>query len=199
MAKKTLVVLLLFVLAGCASSDGRGQAGPRFRRVKPVAPLSGTLRAYLRVLNVPREVTEKQVLVLELELVNVSEDLAVVYNELEPGWLVVIEILGENGKYVRSPAPEGPGRGQGGRYHYASLPPGGFVGRRYLIRADHPMWDLPPGKYRVRMVYRNKYRLCVASPYFTDEDLRRLGKDAVIPLLTGMIVSNVERFEVVEE
>ena len=48
----------------------------------------------------------------------------------------------------------------------------------------------------VRIVYRNKQAMCPASPFFKADDLEQLGEQSVVPLLTGMIISNVERFEV---
>ena len=65
-----------------------------------------------------------------------------------------------------------------------------------MIPPRDPLWRLRPGKYMVRVVYRNKQALCPASPFFRAEDLERLEEKAVVPLLTGMVASNVERFEV---
>ena len=187
--------ILLLLLAGCSSA----RQGPVFRPMKSIPPLSGTVGAFITVLNEDHRAREEGAIVLELKLVNTSRADAIVYNELEPGWLVVIEILGENGQYVRSPASETLRRGRGGKYHYANLPPGAFIGRQYVIRPKDPQWGLTPGKYQVRVVYRNKYEPCVASPCFTDDDLEQLGQKALVPLVTGLVVSNVEEFEVVGE
>jgi len=200
-----------------AARDGRGQtsclANPRgiycrkggcqpfvsVRAVKPVAPLSGKVRAHVRLLGRNHKITKSGSVILELKLMNVSNADTIVYNELEQGWLVVIEVLGDNGVYKRAPMMDELRKGRGGKYHYACLPPGGFAGRQYLIRPSDPWWGLEPAKYKIRVVYRNSYEPCVASPCFTDKDLDVLKDKAVVPLLTGMIASNVAEFEVVKE
>ncbi len=196
--KSVWFVVLLF-LVGCRGA-AREATVPQFAEVPPFGELANRVQAELVVLNEGRRVRQSGVLVLELKLVNVmpKED-AVVYNELASSTLVMIEVLGPEGKYQRSPEHDDLRRGRGGKYHYACLPPGGFVGRRYLIRPSDPWWDLEPGKYRVRIAYRNPFEPCVASPNFSDEDLDRLGKDALVRLLTGGVVSNVEEFEVVAD
>jgi len=193
MARRLTAVALLAVLAGCNGTPRR-QA---FRGIPQSGPLSEAAGAFLRVVNPDRKTTLDGDIVLDFRIANRSDQLAVVYNELAPGWLVVIEVVGSNGVYARSPA-EDLRKGQAGRYHYAALPPGSFVGRQYVIRPKDPRWELPPGRYRVRVVYNNDYELCVASPCFTDEDIERLKEKAVVPLLTGRIVSNVETFRIVD-
>ncbi len=200
MIKKLALPLVLLVLAGCGLLPGKGPGtGLAFREVKPMPPLCDSVKVLVNVLNEGRKVASRDTLVLELKLVNTSNNLAVVYNELDLGWLVVIEMIGSNGQYSRSPVPEEKRQGKAGKYHYASLPPGGFVGTRYTIQPADMRWDLTPGKYRVRAVYRNPYALCVASPCFTDDDVKQLGEKAVVPLLVGMIVSNIDEFEVVKK
>lgn len=189
---KILGLLSLLLMAGC---NGAGRV-PAFRPVRPVAPLSEKVRAIVTVLNKDGKVRPGDLLVIELKLANVSSGDVIVYNELEPGWLVVIEILGEDGRYARSPRPPAARVDRARRHHYATLPRGGFIGRRYVISPRDPRWRLGPGKYMVRVVYRNKQALCPASPFFRAEDVERLGEKAVVPLLTGMVASNVERFEV---
>ena len=199
MLMRLALLALLLALLGCRSA-AREAAVPEFREVPPFGELANRVRAEVVVLNEGRRVERSGVLVLELKLINIMpKDDAVVYNELASGSLVVIEILGAGGKYQRSPDQDDLKRGRGGKYHYACLPPGGFVGRRYLVRPADPWWDLAPGKYRVRIAYRNPFEPCVASPNFTDADLDRLGKDALVRLLTGGVVSNVEEFEVVAD
>ncbi|MFH1731305.1 MAG: hypothetical protein ABIF82_06625 [Planctomycetota bacterium] len=189
---KILGLLSLLLMAGC---NGAGRV-PAFQPVQPVAPLSGKVRAIVTVQNNDGRVRPGDSLVLELKLVNVSSDDAIVYNELEPGRLVVIEILGEDGTYARSPRPPAARAERARTHHYATLPPGGFIGRRYVIPPGDPRWRLRPGKYMVRVVYRNGQVLCPASPFIKAEDVERLEEKAVVPLLMGMVASNVERFEV---
>jgi hypothetical protein len=193
--RRCLVILILLLLAGCRGS------GPmrEFQPVARVAPLSDQVKASLSVLNDEGRVPRDKALVLDFRLVNASSKDAIVYNELEFGWLVVIEILSDDGTYVRSYASKAAKRRDKERIHYAVLPPGGFVGGQYAIRPKDPKWNLPPGTYRVRVVYRNKQAICPASPFFTVEDIERFGDKSVVPLLTGMVASNVERFEVVED
>jgi hypothetical protein len=194
MVRRTLHFAAVVVLAaGCGAPGG----GARFRPLRPAGQLDGRVRAQVRVVNEAREVVRTGRLVLELKLVNVSGELGVVYNELGDGRLVVIEILGEDGGYVRSPAPLS-AQDRAGKHHYAALPPRGFVGRQYVIRPSHPAWNLAPGRYRVRVVYRNRFPFCVASPCFDDRMVEEMGKDALVPLLTGLLVSNVETFRVTE-
>jgi len=189
---KILGLLSLLLMAGC---NGAGRV-PAFRPVRPVAPLSGKIRAIVTVLNTDGKVRPGDLLVLELKLANVSSGDAIVYNELAAGWLVVIEILGEDGEYARSPRLPAARLERARGHHYAALRPGGFIGRRYVIPPRDPLWRLRPGKYMVRIVYRNKQAFCPASPFFRAEDVERLEEKAVVPLLTGMVASNVERFEV---
>jgi len=188
-------VLFLVLLAGCG---GPGRM-PEFRRVRGVAPLSEQVRAAIRVLNKDSKVPLSKGVVLELKLANVSKKDATILNELAPGWSVVIEIVGQDGRYVRSRAPIlAPVKLASGSHHVA-LPSGGFIGAQYLVRPKDPRWKLSPGRYAVRVVYRNKLPLCPASPLLTAEDIERIGDKSVVVLLTGMIASNVVQFEVVKD
>ena len=193
--KRCLGVLFLLLLAGC---NGPVRM-PEFRRVRAVPPLGDQVKAVIRVLNKDGKVARSRGLVLELKLVNVSSKDAAILNDLAPGWSVVIEIVGQDGQYARSHAPIlAPIKLPSGS-HYAALPPRGFVGTQYLIRPRDPLWKLSPGKYVVRVVYRNKLTLCPASPSLTVEDIERIGDKSVVVLLTGMIASNVVQFEVVKD
>jgi len=198
MAGKLTPPVLLVLLVGCGVSQPRPVAAT-FRAVKPVAPLSGKVRAHIRLLGQGHRITRAGSVILELKLMNILNADTIVYNELEQGWLVIIEVLGDNGVYRRAPMLNELRKGRGGKYHYVCLPPGGFVGRQYLIRPSDPWWQLEPARYKMRVVYRNSYEPCVASPCFTDKDLDVLKEKAIVPLLTGMIVSNVVEFEVVKE
>jgi|GEM_PF-6967726 len=195
--RKLWILAAVCAVAGCSSAPETGQAPSAFRALNPVPPLGDMVQAVVSVVNAEPEVALDGALILELKLVNVSRTNAIVYNELEPGWLVVIEMLGENGQYVRSQPSETERTGRGGKYHYACLPPGGFVGTRYRVAPQDPRWNLGAGKYSVRVVYRNTFEICVGSPLFTDSDIETLREKALVPLATGLVVSNIERFSVV--
>jgi hypothetical protein len=180
------------LVSGCMKTPARRE----FVDIRPRPPLAEAVAVRLRVLNADREVPHNGALVVEVQLVNRSRTDAFVYNELELGWLVVLEMLGPEGRYVRTPLPDWARRGRGGRHHYVALPPGGFVGRRYALRCTDPRWKMPPGFYRLRAVYRNGVRACAATPQLTEEDVTALGERAFVPVLTGMVVSEVETFVV---
>ena len=195
--RRLWILAVVCAVAGCNSAPEMRQAPSAFRELNPVPPLGDMVQAIVSVTNEDREVALDGALILELKLVNVSKTNAIVYNELEPGWLVVIEVLGENGLYVRSQPSATERTGRGGKYHYVCLPPGGFVGTQYRVAPQDPRWNLGAGKYSVRMVYRNTFEICVGSPLFTDSDIEALREKALVPLLTGLVVSNIEQFSVV--
>ena len=170
---------------------------PQFRHVRGVRPLSEQVRAVIRVVNDGGKVAESEALVIELKLANISKKDAAVLNDLAPGWSVVIEIAGQNGRHARSRTPVLPPVKLPSGSYYVALPPRGFVGAQYLIRPKAPVWKLSPGRYVVRVFYRNKHALCPANPLFTVDDIERIGDKSVVRILTGMIVSNVVEFEVV--
>lgn len=196
-----LAAVVLSGLVGCASGGSVSEVQARFSVVPPSGTFPQVVQPAVMVLNRDRQVPMNGLLAVELKLVNTSNEDAIVYNELQPGWLVTIEILRMTGGYYQRSEPMedvARSRGRGGRYHYVNLPPKGFVGMTYVIQPKDPRWRLEPGRYALRVVYQNKYEPCVASPCFTDEDVLRLGEKAVVPMLTGIAASNVEEFEVVE-
>ena len=192
---KTAASMLLFCCVGCAGAGLLGQP-KTFQRAESVPPLGQNVSAILSVLNNDNLVYENEPLVLELKLANISASDVSINNELQLGRLVVIEILGNAGEYKRSPEPA---RWQDSlaEHRYVTLPPGVFVGRQYQIRPTDPRWQLATGSYSVRVVYRNSQGYAVASSLLEEGDIRRLGEKAVVPLLTGSAVSNVERFNIV--
>jgi hypothetical protein len=193
--RRFVMMAACLALAGCAV---RPPKPAEFPPVEPRGPLAGTVGAFLTVLNRDGRVPESGVLALELRLANLSNADAVVYNELASGWLVAIEIMSVDGRrYARSPRPKRIPADLAELHHYATLPPGGFVGRRYAIRPTDLSWKLRPGTYRVRVVYRNRYEWCVANPAWSEDDRKRLGARALVPLTTGLIASNIEEFTVV--
>ena len=197
MVRGPWALLMVSVLAGCAGR-GPSDASAGFEAVEPLAPLSRSVRAWISVVNPGRRVRPSAPLVIELKLVNVSTRDAMVCNQLEPGRRVVIEILRADGAYKRSPVPKARAAKAAPAAHYV-LPPGGFVGRRYAIEPTQPAWHMRPGRYSVRLVYRNGLQFCPASPSFTEEDITLLKEKVAVRLLTGMIVSNVDTFQVVGE
>ena len=193
--QRCLGLMLLVLLAGCNGSARM----PQFLHLRGVRPLSDQVRAAIRVVNDGGKVAVSEALVIELKLANVSEKDAAILNDLAPGWSVVIEIAGADGRYVRSISPALPPVKLPSGSHYVALPPRGFVGAQYLVRPTDPMWKLSTGRYIVRVVYRNKHALCPASPLFTIDDIERIGDKSVVRVLTGMIVSNAVEFEVVKD
>ncbi|MFO7899803.1 MAG: hypothetical protein R6V58_12185 [Planctomycetota bacterium] len=192
MSRPTVILLLAGLAAGCAAPGERTV----FRKARPGGPIAEQIRPAIRVVNPDGQVAPGAALVLELKLVNASGEDAVVYNELQPGWLVMIEVLGDDGRFVRSDWLTKQEQRQRGRCHHARLPPGGFVGRFYRISPSDPRWDLSPGRYRVRVTYRNPFQMCALRPGLSDREIEELGKNAVVPLLTGALVSNVVSFQV---
>ena len=193
--KRCLGALLALALVGCVGPARM----PGFPHARQVPPLSKQVQAVISVANSDGKVAFSGGLVIELKLVNVSSKDATLANELAPGWSVVIEVLGQDGRYVRSRSPIlAPARLPTGSHH-AVLPLNSFIGAQYLIRPKDPWWKLSPGRYVVRVIYRNKHTLCPVSPLLTVEDIERIGDKSVVPLLTGMIASNVAQFEVVED
>ena len=189
-------LICLVALAGCNALSGHRAD---FREVQPISPLGRTIGALVSVAGNSRSVKMSGGIILELKLVNVSKADVMLYSELRPGRTVVIDILRADGKTFRSPPPDKSDRPRRDKYHYVSLPPGGFVGRRYMIRPADPRWELAPGRYRVRMIYRNRFKVCPVRPGLTEEDIGSLRDKAVVRLLTGLVVSNVETFRVVAD
>jgi len=190
---RKLALLLLFC-AGCAGA--RAAEAPRtFQRADSVAPLGQNVEAIISVLNIDGLVYENEPLVLELKLANVSTSSVNLNNDLQPGRLVVIEILSEKGDYKRSPDVPLASDSLAGR-RYAVVPSGVFIGRQYQIRPSDPLWQLPAGAYSVRVVYRNPHRFAVVSEHLEEGDVRRLGEKVVVQLQTGSSVSNIEQFRV---
>lgn len=189
-------LICLVALAGCNALSGDRADFPE---MQPISPLGRTIRAVVSVAGNSRRVKTSGGIVLELKLVNVSRTDAMLYSELRPGRAVVIDVLRADGKVFRSPAPDKSDRPRRGKYHYVSLPPGGFVGRRYIIRPADPRWELSPGRYRVRVIYRNGFKVCPVRPGLTEEDIGSLRDKALVRLLTGLVVSNVETFRVVAD
>jgi hypothetical protein len=190
------VGLLGLAVAAALALGCNGAARREFIALEPRRPLSNVVGLHVRVVNPGRRVSRTGALVVEVQIVNESDADAFVYNELDLGWLVVLEMLGPRGRYVRTPLPDWARRGRGKRHHYVALPPGGFVGRRYTLRCVDPRWTMPPGRYRLRAVYRNGIRACAATPMLTEEDVAALGARSFVPVLTGMVVSEVTEFEV---
>lgn len=190
--KKMILVALLAAVAGC-STFKQQEPPPVFKDTPEVKPLSETVAVLINIVNKDKQIREDEQLVIDLRIINLSQNDAIIYNELEPGWLVVLEFISKD-NYTRIEETKA---SRVGKYHYATLPPGGYIGRQYKIRPNDLRYSLVPGTYSVRFVYRNSYEPCVASPFFTDDDIKSLGVKAVVPLVTGMASSNVETFTVV--
>jgi hypothetical protein len=195
---KAMMLIALAGLAGCSLLKGKEPEAappqPRFQTIAPLTPLAGTISARLALINANGQVKHSDPIWLDFRLENVSQADAVIFNELDLGWLVAIEFVDARG------APVSPAQSKqkpAGALHYVVLPPHRFVGRMFGFRHVGQEWSLKPGKYFVRVVYRNPdAKFCVVSPGLTPEDVRTLGEKALIPVLTGQIISNVVEFEV---
>ena len=186
---------LLLMLAGCAGpSEWTGRR--EFRELPKLGPLSSTCVARLLVLNRDKALPADGLLAVELRLLNITQSEAVVHTDFEQGGTVVLEIVGENGRYVRSVGVPRKKRPDARAHLYARLMPNGVAGQRYVIAAGASEWQLDPGRYRVRAVYRNPYQTCVVAPGLAGSDVKKLGKKALVDVLSGLVTSNVEQFEV---
>jgi len=193
--KTTGALAALMLLTGCVLAPVRFER--EFSTVEPVGTLAERVSATIRIEAATRRVGRQEGLRFELRLANISRSLTRIRTDLRPGRLVLIEVVKSNGTYRRSPAPAKHRRDRDAQFHHATLQPGAFVGGHYVLRPADPIWRLEPGHYRVRVIYGNYQPVCPASPGLTEADIKLLGEKAVVRVLTGMIASNVEPFEVV--
>jgi hypothetical protein len=195
MRRAMIWATLFLMLAGCAGPAE--WAGRReFRELPHLGPLKSTCAARLLVLNQDKALPANGLLVVELRLLNITPTEAVVHTDFEQGSVVVLEILGENGQYVRSVDVPRKKRPDERAHLYARLAPNGVAGQRYVIAPRGSAWLLDPGRYRMRAVYRSPYRTCVVAPGMAASDVKKLGKKALVDVLSGLLTSNVVEFEV---
>ena len=126
---------------------------------------------------------------LDFRIYNTGKKTVNVYNELKrEGWLVMFEI---REKKTRKPVYQSsPVRIPNRRKRdslYVVLPSGGTTGRFYAIHnSGRPFTD---GEYEIQAGYTNSYETCLASLYFTEKDIKTLGRHAYVRLWTGRILS----------
>ncbi len=195
MAKSTCILCLALTVIGCRATSDRFA----FREISGQGDAARKIAARLRIMDVDHQVALDSALTLEFKLLNLSDGELYVHNELQPGWLVMIEILGEDGWFERSDwvTEEEARREASG--NYARVPPGGFVGSIYTIAPQDPRWELSPGRYQARIIYRNPFEIGAIRPGLTDRDFEQLGQRSVVPLVTGLVISNAVSFRVVPD
>lgn len=127
---------------------------------------------------------------IDFRIYNTGKKTINVYNELKrEGWLVMFEI---RDKKTRKPVYQSsPVRIPSRRMRdslYLVLPSGGTTGRFYAIHNSGK--PFPEGEYEIQAGYTNSYETCLASLYFTEKDIKALGRHAYVRLWTGRILSN---------
>ena len=195
MSKPICILCLVLTAIGCRTTGDRLV----FREIEGQGEAARKLAARLRITDAEHRVALDSALTIEFTLVNQSDEELYVHNEFQPGWLVMIEILSEDGRFERSDwltEEEGRQRASG---NYARVPPGGFVGSFYTIAPEDPRWELTPGRYQARMIYRNPFDIIAIRPDLTDRDCEQLGERSIVPLVTGIVGSNAVSFRVLPD
>jgi hypothetical protein len=145
-----------------------------------------------------REYAPNQPVCVDFRLFNKGTRPLNVYNELErEGWLVLFQIRGVKDKnpIYQSKQLQVLSQRKSDSL-YLALPPGGMVGRFYSLFT--PGSPFPPGEYEVWAGYTNTYERCLASLFFDDKDIEKLGPRAYVRLWTGQIVSNPVTIQIKE-
>jgi len=198
-----------------AGDDNRDKRPPRglerLRKLEPriARPIAG-LQLFIRTNKTTYTTTEP--IVLEVQLINRARgrDLAIYYEPFaqtpegnEAEWLFKFYLLAQENlrpRYI-SPNFKVPKEARGRYYHHVVLPPGGFVGRRFVFPPPSQDNWLAPGKYVFVATYQveKDCRYVVLTPELTARQVEQLGIEAAYrPVWTGRVSSNIAPFEVVE-
>jgi len=155
--------------------------------------------------------TPDEPIAVEVRLINRlrGRDITVYYEPFaetpegrEAEWVFKFYVLDQESlrpRYI-SPNFKVPLEARGRYYHHVVLPPGGFVGRRFVFPPPSQRNWLAPGKYVFLGTYQvdSDCRYVVLSPELTAAKVRLLGEEAAYrPVWTGRVSSNVWAFEVV--
>lgn len=207
--------LLGWIGLDVAGDDNRDKRPPRgltrLRKLEPriARPING-LQLYIRTTK--RAYRPDEPIVLEAQLVNRlrGRDIAVYYEPFvatpEGGraeWLFKFYLLDQENLRARyaSPVFKVPPEARGRYYHNALLPPGAFVGRRFVFPPPRQRSWLAAGKYVFVATYQvdKNYPYVVLTPELTARQVKLLGTEAAYrPVWTGKLSSNVVAFEVVK-
>jgi len=99
----------------------------------------------------------------------------------------------------KSPRFDVPPDNRGDYYHYVTLPPGAFVGRRFAFPAPGAGRWLQPGTYIFLVSYEvsHEYPYVILNREFTSRHTEALGRDgAYTRVWTGKVYSNIVSFRI---
>jgi hypothetical protein len=110
----------------------------------------------------------------------------------------VFDMFSERARY-RSPQFDVPAEKRGDYYHHVTLPPGAFVGRRFVFPPGQAGDWLQPGRYILLVTYEvsHDYPYVIINPELTSRQAEQLGTElAYTRVWTGALYSNVVAFRV---